>query len=79
MLSPDIMAVGFFVDESLDRVASALDAGIIDMAQLHGSEDESYIKELKERTEKPTPDKKTKTSLADARFTRKEDPQNENL
>ena len=53
LLSPDIEAVGVFVDENEDRVIKLLQKGIIDIAQLHGSEDESYIKRLKSRTDKP--------------------------
>lgn len=52
-LSAGIKAVGVFVDEEIDKVASLLNDGIIDIAQLHGNEDEAYIKELKGRTDKP--------------------------
>ena len=52
-LDPQIQAVGVFVDESIDRIAELLTEGIIDIAQLHGHEDETYIKELKARTDKP--------------------------
>ena len=43
-LVPGIQAVGVFVDEKPETVASLLNVGIIDLAQLHGSEDEEYIK-----------------------------------
>lgn len=51
-LRPEITAVGVFVDEELSRVAELLEQGVIDMAQLHGREDEDYIRELKARTGK---------------------------
>ena len=43
ILSPDIKAVGVFVNESADTVAELLEKRIIDIAQLHGSEDETYF------------------------------------
>lgn len=52
-LSPSINAVGVFVNEELSVVAGLLSRGIIDMAQLHGSESEEYITELKKATGKP--------------------------
>ena len=48
-----INAGGVFVDEEPKKVAELLDRGIIDMAQLHGSEDENYIKQLRMMTDKP--------------------------
>ncbi len=50
MLDPNIKAVGVFVDEDPDIVSSLLSDGIIDMAQLHGNEDELYIKNLRKNT-----------------------------
>lgn len=52
MLKPEIKAVGVFVDESIDAVLNLLNEGIIDVPQLHGSESEEYIKELKTRSGK---------------------------
>ena len=52
-LSPAIQAVGVFVDEEPERVAALLEAGIIDLAQLHGREDEGYLERLRALTEKP--------------------------
>ena len=46
-LNPGIAAVGVFVDEDPDKVAELLFEGIIDIAQLHGSETASYIKTLR--------------------------------
>ena len=53
LLSKDIKAVGVFVDETPGKIAHLLDSGIIDIAQLHGSEDEGYIKKLKTLSDKP--------------------------
>lgn len=52
-LSPGIQAVGVFVDEDAETVARLLESGVIDIAQLHGNEDEAYIARLKARTGKP--------------------------
>ncbi len=53
MLYPEIKAVGVFVDESVQMVAELLNNGTIDIAQLHGKEDENYIKLLRNLTDKP--------------------------
>ena len=53
MLSEDIKAVGVFVNSPIESVAYILSRGIIDMAQLHGSEDEEYISRLVKLTDKP--------------------------
>ncbi len=53
ILSPDIRAVGVFVNESPGRVADLLRAGVIDIAQLHGDEDGLYIEELRKLTDRP--------------------------
>jgi phosphoribosylanthranilate isomerase len=52
-LRAEITPVGVFVNEPLANVAKLLKDHTIDMAQLHGSEDESYIKELRSLTGKP--------------------------
>lgn len=52
LLDPDIQTVGVFVDEKIETVAGLLEDGIIDVAQLHGSEDEDYIHDLRNRTDK---------------------------
>ncbi len=51
-LSEKIKAVGVFVDEDAETVASLLNDDIIDIAQLHGNEDEEYIKKLRSLTDK---------------------------
>ncbi len=53
LLSPDILAVGVFVKEDPSVVAKLLNDGIIDIAQLHGGEDEDYIQNLRTLTDKP--------------------------
>ena len=53
MLDKDIKAVGVFVDETEENVAMLLNKGTIDIAQLHGNEDESYIGRLRALTPKP--------------------------
>ena len=52
-LSNKIQAVGVFVDESVQQVAKLLREHVIDLAQLHGSEDDDYIRMLRELTNKP--------------------------
>ena len=53
LLDPKIQAVGVFVDEEPDTVNRLLNRNIIDLAQLHGGEDESYINRLRRLTDKP--------------------------
>lgn len=53
MLDSRIKAVGVFVDETPQRVAQLAKSGIIDVIQLHGKEDDSYISELRGLTNKP--------------------------
>ena len=52
LLSPGIPAVGVFVDAPVDTAAGLLNDGIIDMAQLHGHEDEAYITVLRKQTDR---------------------------
>ena len=49
-LDPGIQAVGVFVDEDVSFVAELLNEKIIDIAQLHGTEDNGYIEELRRLT-----------------------------
>ena len=49
-LSRDIVAVGVFVDADIDEIVGLFNKGVIEMAQLHGSESEGYIRSLKENT-----------------------------
>ena len=52
-LDPSIRAVGVFVNEAPEEVARLLNEGFIDIAQLHGAEDEAYIRKLRELADKP--------------------------
>lgn len=53
LLSPKIQAVGVFVNEEAEMVSGLLNSGIIDLAQLHGSENASYLRRLRTLTAKP--------------------------
>ena len=53
LLHPDILAVGVFVKEETDFIARLLQEGVIDIVQLHGNENESYLEALREKTDKP--------------------------
>ncbi|MDD4689094.1 MAG: phosphoribosylanthranilate isomerase [Eubacteriales bacterium] len=52
-LNPQITAVGVFVDEAVETVAELLNVGTIDIAQLHGIEDEKYFEQLRRLSDKP--------------------------
>lgn len=52
-LASGIRAVGVFVNEAPETVAGLLSDGIIDMAQLHGGEDEAYIRRMRKLTDRP--------------------------
>lgn len=49
-LDPNITAVGVFVDAPADEILKLYGDEIIDMVQLHGSESEEFILNLKEKT-----------------------------
>ena len=53
LLSPDILAVGVTVNQPIETVAALLNDDIIDIAQLHGQEEEADIRALQQRTGKP--------------------------
>lgn len=46
-LNSSIPAVGVFVNEPVEQVANLLKDGTIQIAQLHGNEDETYVKTLR--------------------------------
>ena len=79
LLAPDIQAVGVFVNEVPERIAAFLNKGIIDIAQLHGVEDENEINQLRALTDKwrhllPLSERKndydeSKRTLRDSRWT----------
>nr|WP_081668352.1 tryptophan synthase subunit beta [Butyrivibrio sp. MC2013] len=50
LLDPAIKAVGVFVNEEIAVAADLANRGIIDIIQLHGDEDEDYIRELRKYT-----------------------------
>lgn len=50
MLDKRIKAVGVFVNAPAEEVADLANSGIIDVAQLHGDEDDEYISELRALT-----------------------------
>lgn len=52
-LDPAIQVVGVFVNQDVHEVARLLAEGTIDVAQLHGQEDEAYIAALRQMTGKP--------------------------
>ncbi|WP_407421377.1 phosphoribosylanthranilate isomerase [Methanobrevibacter sp.] len=49
-LDSDIVSVGVFVDADGNEIIELFDEGVIEIAQLHGSESEDYIRNLKEKT-----------------------------
>ena len=52
-LSEQIQAVGVFVNAPGELVAGLLNDGTLALAQLHGNEDEAYIQQLRQMTDKP--------------------------
>lgn len=52
-LLEQICPVGVFVNAEPKLIAELLNGGLIDIAQLHGSEDETYIARLRDLTDKP--------------------------
>ena len=51
ILAPGIQAVVVYVNEELEQIVSLLEAGTIDVAQLHGQEGEREIRRLREFTD----------------------------
>ena len=51
-LDKRIKAVGVFLDDDISHIKKLLEDGVIDMIQLHGHEDEEYIKSLRQMTQK---------------------------
>ncbi len=52
-LAPEIRSVGVFVNEAMEQIVSLVRKDVLDFIQLHGDEDEAYIRRLKERTDRP--------------------------
>ncbi len=53
LLSPSILPVGVFVDAPIEEILSLCRASIISLVQLHGTEEESYIQELRKQCQLP--------------------------
>ena len=53
LLSPQIKAVGVFVNDDAAHIASLANAGVIDLIQLHGDEDADYCMRIRKLTEVP--------------------------
>ena len=49
-LSPEIQPVGVFVNASMELVTGLLNDGTLAAAQLHGQEDEAYIRRIQKNT-----------------------------
>lgn len=52
-LNKDITPVGVFVNEPIENIVYLVNKNIIGMVQLHGSEDNDYIKELRSKVNCP--------------------------
>lgn len=52
-LDARIAAVGVFVNEDISRIVRLCRVGVIDFVQLHGEEDDGYIRELKQKIRHP--------------------------
>lgn len=52
-LLKEIIPVGVFVNAPVELPAKLLEDGVIALAQLHGQEDEAYIRKLRNYTDKP--------------------------
>ncbi len=52
LLKPQIQKVGVFVDAPPERIIRLLQEGVIDLAQLHGSESEADVRRIREATGK---------------------------
>lgn len=50
-LNASITPVGVFVDEAPEKIADLVNRNIIEIAQLHGNEDEAYIRHLRRLTD----------------------------
>ncbi len=53
LLNPSIQAVGVFVNEPISSLINVVKEQVIDVVQLHGDEDSTYIKELKANIKLP--------------------------
>lgn len=53
LLDPSVTPVGVFLDEDPDKLVQAVKTSGVAVVQLHGKEDEGYIRKVKELTGKP--------------------------
>lgn len=53
LLSKDILAVGVFVNDTIEHIDSLCKEQVIDLVQLHGDEDETYISDLRKVVDCP--------------------------
>ncbi len=53
LLNPMILSVGVFVNDEIKRIENLCNRGIIDIVQLHGEEDATYIHKLREYITNP--------------------------
>lgn len=53
LLDPKIRAAGVFMNEDPEQIVRLLRNGIIDVVQIHGREDNLYIRRLKELSDRP--------------------------
>lgn len=53
LVRPGIRRAGVFVDEPIEEIAKLFESGTIDVAQLHGSEDEAYLSRLRATCDVP--------------------------
>ena len=53
LLLPSVQAVGVFVNADIEVIAAIAEMGIIDVVQLHGSEDAVYLEKLRKRIQLP--------------------------
>lgn len=52
-LNKNIKSIGVFVNEKTENIINAAEEGIIDLIQLHGNEDNNYIKEIGNKLKLP--------------------------
>ena len=50
MVKENIIPIGVFVNEKIDRIESIVKSQIIGMVQLHGNETPQYVEDLKDKT-----------------------------
>ena len=51
-LDQDILSVGVFVNETIEKVIEIANQVPLDVIKLHGDEDHTYVEQLKQQTDK---------------------------